>query len=299
MGACIESVATARGGSGRFARSARRLTEAAARACLRRAGHRSNELDLLVNVGIYKDKNMAEPALASIIQQDIDANPGHPVRHGRHGTFSFDVLNGGSGALTAAHLVDVFVAPGSAGLGLIVAGDVDPAPRTSSGFPFASVAGAVLLKHTDAKEGFERFEFRTFPAFAHLFEARLQWERGPARNAVEVYEDRSFADVCVECAAQTAKGFLEGVGVHADQIDVLVASQYPPQFPARLARAIGIAADCVPPVAAALEGAHTAGPLVALESAIDSRIFARGRIVLFVTAGAGITIGVALYRTAS
>lgn len=241
---------------------------------------------------------MAEPALASIIQEDIGANPGHPPLRGRHGTFSFDVLNGGCGALSATYLVDAFVAAGSAQLGLIVAGDVDAAPRMSRGFPFAAVGGAILLEHTDGEEGFDRFEFRTFPAFVDLFDVWLKWEPASKRNVLEVHADPRFGEACVECAAQTTRAFLERIGLHGDEVDVLVASQYPPQFSERLSHAIGVAADRVPAVPEALAGAHTAGPVAALEAAIASGTFARARNVLFVTAGAGITIGTALYRKA-
>src|SRR5690242_13422024 len=112
MGTCIESVVTTSSSSGLFRSGSLHLAEAAARACLERATRRPDELDLLVNTGVYKEKNMAEPALAAIIQEDIHANPGHPPRHGHHGTFSFDVANGGCGCLTATHLADSFLRDG-------------------------------------------------------------------------------------------------------------------------------------------------------------------------------------------
>ena len=302
MGARIESVATVHSHRGIFGRGGLRLSDAAARACLERAERAAGDLDVLVNAGLYKERNMAEPALASIIQEDIGANPGHPPRHDRHGTFSFDVMNGGCGVLTAAHLVDGFVSAGTAQLGMIVAADADPSPRSSRGFPFAPVGGAMLLEHTDEREGFTAFDFRTFTDFAELFEVRIRFdERSPGvfdhrgRNVLEVREGPTFARQCVECAEAVADGFLSRAGVSARDVDLLIASQYPPSFADGVARALGIAMDRVPRVAPELGLANTAGVIAALEAASESGQLARAHHVLFVTAGAGITIGVALY----
>ena len=81
MGTRIESVATAHGRGRLLGRGALHLTDAPRRVP-RRAHHRADELDLLINAGLYKDLNAAEPALASIIQEDIGANPGSPPLRG-------------------------------------------------------------------------------------------------------------------------------------------------------------------------------------------------------------------------
>lgn len=295
MGARIEAVATVHGRKWP-ARGALRLEEQAARACLARAGRRAEQVDLLVNSGIYRDDNTAEPALASIIQEDIGANPGHPPGHGRHGTFSFDVTNGGAGALTAAYLVDGFVAPGAARLGLVVAGDADPGPRTSREFPFAADAGAILLGHTPDAEGFERFAFRSFPSFSELFESRVEWDGALRRNVVRIEQAANFADACVECAARATSELLDAARMTRGDVDVLATSQYPGRFPERLARAIGVPSDRVPVVEGDAARMHTAGIIASLEASVCSGAFARARNVLFVAAGAGIAVGVALYR---
>jgi 3-oxoacyl-[acyl-carrier-protein] synthase-3 len=301
MGTCIEAVATAHRTGRVFGRGARHLTDVAATACLARGHHRADELDLLINAGLYKDRNAAEPALASIIQDDLGANRGNPPRLGHHGTFSFDILNGGCGVVTAAQLVDAFVGHGSARLGMIVAADADPSPRSSQGFPFSPAGGAMLVAHADDDTGFQRFEFRTFPEHAGLFEADLCWRpraglahRG--RNVVEVYEAPGFAACCVDRASEVARELLASAALSAGDVDLVIASQYPRGFGTLVARRLGIAVERVPEVAASLAAAHTAGPIAALEAAFESKRFARARHTLFVTVGAGITIGVALYR---
>ena len=75
MRARIEAAATSRRHA-LLRRGALHLSDAAARRCLARAHHRADELDLIVNVGMYKNHGLAEPALASLIQEDLGANPG-------------------------------------------------------------------------------------------------------------------------------------------------------------------------------------------------------------------------------
>jgi 3-oxoacyl-[acyl-carrier-protein] synthase-3 len=303
MGARIESVAARRARGGPLAPGALQLSDAVARACLDGANRRADELALLVSAGLYKNDHMAEPALSSIIQEDIGANPGHPSRRDRHGTFSFDVMNGGCSVMTALQLVDSFVGPGSAGLGMIVAADVDPEPRISRGFHFPPVGGAILLSHSEGGEGFARFESHTFPEHGKLFESRLLFEPATGglfgrrgRSVLEVSEDPRFAAVCVERATEVTGAFLGRTALRADEIDLLIASPYPPRFADEVARGVGIAPDRLPELAPEFASAHTAGPIAVLAAATESGRFARARNVLFVTAGAGITIAVALYR---
>lgn len=295
MGSRIEAVATTTSHPGLLARGSIALTDAAARACLERAGRRATELDLLVNAGVYKQGNVAEPALASIIQEDIGANPGHPPIAGRHGTFSFDVVDGACGCISAAYLIDGFLRDRRAELAMVVAGDADP-HRETRGFPFGDVAGALLLTYADGAEGFERFAFRSFPEHLDLFDATVRWapeQRG--RNVLEVHQDATFAARCVEAAVEVGASFLASEGLRAEDIDLLVTSQYPPAFPLGVSRGLGIADDRLARVNPGAP-AHTAGPLAGLEAAMTSGHFRGARNVLFVTGGAGISVAVALYR---
>lgn len=301
MGTRIEAAATAHRRGRLVGRGALHLSDVAATRCLRRAHHRPDDLDLLINAGLYKDRNAAEPALAAIIQDDIGANRGGPPRIGHHGTFSFDILNGGCGVVTAAQLLDAFVGHGDARFGLIVAADADPSPRTSRSFPFSPAGGALLIAHTDDTAGFQRFALRTFPEHAPLFEAELRWDprRGVihrGRNVLEFHEAPGFAACCVDRAVEVAGGFLADAGLVANDIDLVIASQYPRGFAIQVTRRLGIPTVRLPAVPAEFAAAHTAGPIAALEAAMASGRFARARHTLFITAGAGLTIGLALYR---
>jgi 3-oxoacyl-[acyl-carrier-protein] synthase-3 len=296
MATRIKAVATEHHRGRVLGRGALHLTDAAARSCLERGHCDGAELDLLINTGIYRDHNLAEPALASIIQDDLGVNRGHPPKFGHHGTFSFDLSNGGCGVVTALQLADGFVGCGTARFALIVAGDADPAPHTTRGYPFAPAGGAMLLEYVPGETGFLGFAIRTFPE-AGLFESNMRWDEAAGilhqgRNVVEFVESPQFALRCLDHGVAVARELLASVGVGIADVGLLISSQYPADFATSLARRLELPSDRVPRVAPELERTHTAGPIAALEAADGSA----ARHTLFVTAGAGPTIAAALYR---
>jgi 3-oxoacyl-[acyl-carrier-protein] synthase III len=291
MGTIIDATATADGGS------ALGLADAAARLCLERAKRTAEEVDLLINAGVYNDKGISEPAVASLIQEDIGANPEQQPGAGQ-GTFSFDVRNGGCGMLSGIQLVDGMLASGTVKLGMVVASDIDPEPGVSEGFGFPAVGGAVLLSWDDSRAGFTAFRCVTFPEFAGLFQSNVAWREDTrpglshGRNVLTVEIAESYADRALECAESTVREMAAAGVLDLGEVDLLVATASVPGFAAALAKRLGVSAARVGLPSQALAGAHTAALAVALAS-VRLEV---GRTALFVCVGAGITVVVALYR---
>lgn len=302
MPAIIESVVTTVSHRPFWRRGALRLADDAVTECLHRVRRSPAEVDLLINAGVYREKNLAEPALAAMIQEDIGANLGHPPVDRSHGTFSFDVDNGGAGVLTAFQLADGFIQSRTIDLGAVVASDSDPGHVEH--FPFPSVGGAVLLGRGTGDSGFSSFAFETFPEHARTFDSVVAWRPtehpnflSPAgRNVLEITVREDFPARALDCALGTVRRFLEARGLRPNEIDLLVASAYPETFAPDLARRLEIPPGRVAAPGEALRGAHTAGVIAALESAFHSGQLAVARNTLFVTVGAGITVAAALYR---
>jgi 3-oxoacyl-[acyl-carrier-protein] synthase III len=302
MGTRIEAVATAHARRGPFRQGALKLADEVACACLARVNRAPGDIDLLVNAGIYRDDNLVEPALASMIQEDIGANPGHPPRAGAHGTFSFDVANGGCGVLTALELLDGFVRSGTIQTGLAVASDSDPGESES--FPFPAVGGAMLVRPASDGEGFVDFAFETFEEADGAFESAISWHEKEwhlplsrsGRNALTVVQGEAYEHRAIECAEEATRRFLARHELGARSVDLAIFSQSPVGFADGLATRLDLARERLAPVPDELRGAHTAGPIVALDAAIESGQFAAARTILFATVGAGIVVGVALYR---
>ena len=174
MGARIEAV-SALTSRGLRKPSARRLADAAARTCLAHAGREPGDIDMLINTGIYREDNMGEPALAALVQEDIGANLGQPPLGG-HGTFSFDLLNGTCGVISAIQLQAGMLRSGLIRLGAIVTSDVHPDLKDPGSAPFRPAGGTLLLGWDDSTPGFTDFHSETFPEYEDLFVSGLVWQ---------------------------------------------------------------------------------------------------------------------------
>jgi 3-oxoacyl-[acyl-carrier-protein] synthase-3 len=150
VGTTIEAAAVVRGG--RHRSGALHLADRAAQACLAAADVAPRDVDLVVNAGHYRDRNLGEPAFAALIQEDVGVNPEDPHPEG-HGSFSFDVANGSCGVLTAMQIADGFLRAGTIGRALVVASDADPGHHLASGFPFEPAGGAVIFDHEPGDRG--------------------------------------------------------------------------------------------------------------------------------------------------
>ena len=301
MAAIIESVATSVSRRRFWPKGALRLADDAVAECLDRAHRRAPELDLLINAGLYRENNLAEPALASMIQEDVGANPGHPPAESSHGTFSFDVANGGCGVLTALDLVDGFARSGTIDLGAVVASDSDPGNAES--FPFPDAGGAVLLRAGVSGGGFQSFDFSTFPEFLDCFESVIAWHpaehpgrlSAPGENVLEIRCRDDYAVRALDCADCAARRFLAAHGLAPRDVDLLVGSASPGTFLGDLARRLEVPLSRVAVPDAHFAGAHTAGVIASLDVAARAGQLFTAKHVLLVTVGAGITVASALY----
>jgi 3-oxoacyl-[acyl-carrier-protein] synthase III len=295
MGTIIEAVATATADGGPASSSAIELTDAAAATCLDRAGRRADDVQLLINAGVYLDRNISEPAIAALIQEDIGANL--EIRgDGGQGTLSFDVRDGACGLLTGMYLIDGLLASGAVERGMVVGGDVDPEPGISEAFDFPAAAGAILLGADDSAPGLTAFKFATFPQFVDDFRSFVAWHEEPrhgqGRNTLTVEIDEHYAAHALDCAESTVRELAAEEGLDLADIDLLVATASVPGFADALARRLGIASVPVASPTDGLAGAHTAALALALES-VPQRAMGTA---LIVCAGAGITVVGAVYR---
>ncbi|WP_082129303.1 3-oxoacyl-[acyl-carrier-protein] synthase III C-terminal domain-containing protein [Mycobacterium haemophilum] len=276
-------------GSWRTRHSALHLAVTAAQKCLQGAEQDPNDVDLLVNAGIYRERNLGEPALAALIQEDIGANVEDP-HAGAHGTFSFDIANGTCGVLTALQVVDGFLRSHTVDCALIVASDVDPGHGMSEHFPFAPVGAALLCGRTGDGDGLGQFHWANLPDDGENFRATIGL--GDARNVLRfngsVKKEQQFATA----AAEAAHGCLAKSALGLDKVDAIVAAPALAGYRTELATQLGVPVERI--TIAADEKIHTASLVAALDRCTGR--FPAGAQVLLIVAGAGITAGAALYR---
>jgi 3-oxoacyl-[acyl-carrier-protein] synthase III len=295
MGTIVEASAIATAGDRARSPSAIELADAAARVCLERADRGPDDVQVLINAGVYLDRNISEPAIAALIQEDIGANPEIQPGVGQ-GTLSFDVRNGACGLLTGMYLIDGLLASGTVQCGMVVGGDVDPEPGISEGFGFPAAAGAVLLSRDDSRPGLTAFKFKTFPEFADEFQSYVAWHEAPGsgqgRNMLTVEIDDHYPAHALACADSTVRELAAEERLDLAEIDLLIATASAPDFAAALARSLGITQARIASLSDGFGGAHTAAPALARERVQPGA----SRTALVVSAGAGITVVAALHR---
>ena len=303
MGTRIEAV-SALTSHGLRKPSARRLADEAARGCLAHAGKEPGDIGMLINAGIYREDNMGEPALAALVQEDIGASPGQPPIGG-NGTFSFDLLNGTCGVISAIQVQAGLLCSGVIRLGVIVASDVQPDLKDPRSVPFRPTGGALLLSWDDSIPGFTDFHTETFAEYEDLLVSGLVWQgrrrpwipgRGACQSQMAIDAKPGYQARLVDCAQEATYRFLRGLGMDISQIDLLVAAPSSPDFLDPLRVRLGIPGDRIAYVTEELEGSYTTGPIAALQAGIKSGRLAEARNTMMLAAGAGITVALALYR---
>jgi 3-oxoacyl-[acyl-carrier-protein] synthase-3 len=268
----------------------------ASRDCIQAAGISPSEVGVLINVGVYRDANMAEPAMAAMIQKEAGINPDY-MRGGLAST-SFDLMNGACGALNAVQVAGALLATGTTKHVLIVSSDAHPSNKPVAGFPYATMGGAMLLG-LSSDEGAVARGFGPLRTASNKdgnpgVEGYVPWMQG-AREAVSVDVHSDFEPRALALATQIAREYAASEKVDLGRT-LLVSSHPTPGFAAALGKNLGVAADAVV-TPEGLEGdPHTSALTWGYHKAKGAGLDARFDAVLFVAVGAGLTAACAVYR---
>lgn len=268
----------------------------AARHCLDRAQVRSDQVGVLINVGVFRDSNMVEPAMSALIQKS--AGIGLDYEYGDPRTFSFDLMNGAVGVINAVQVAQSILETESAGHVMIVAGDTHPSMERSipdDEFPYASAGAALLLEHTTDPESFGQVHTASGegdPAVEAYVDVSSMGSIG--RTLMTVDRSPDFDQRLLEVACRAGIAALQ----HDDTVDpattVLIASTPTADFPRRVADKLGLSAIRTPNPAAG--DLHTAALPLAYDLAVQEDSLSGFEHILFVAAGAGPGAAAVLYR---
>lgn len=273
----------------------------AAQRCLESAGVQGTDIDLLINVGVYRDDNIMEPSIAALIQQKLGLNP-DPVRDNIHArTFSFDLMNGACGFLNAVEVAGAMLQAGVYRNVLVVGGDVHPSRRPLQGFPFSSLGGAALLGYVaNEKSGFSSVKVHSHTENGQLG-FRVQGavaDFGDSGRALGVFtgEPEYPLHFC-QTLGNSARRFLMEYNITPDQVDVLVTSQIEAGFPAMLAQTLELPSTAkVMDLHDEIGDPHTSVPMICLDRLKKAGMLQPGTRILFALVGSGIATTCALYR---
>jgi 3-oxoacyl-[acyl-carrier-protein] synthase-3 len=300
MGTIVDSVAVAVPALRHPRGSAIDLAGRAARQCLDEAGVAPQDVDLLINTGIYREQHLGEPALAALIQDDLGLNAELHPDAGHHGTFSFDVLNGACGTLTAFQLADTLLRSGTIRCALVVAEDTKP--ERGGDFPFTPAGAAALLSWRDDRRGMVAHRMHTFPDGRDAFTSVLSWKprahhlpgRPAEHNTITIERSGTFNDLGVASAVRSIDAYLTDTGLTLGSGDCLIVAGL--VDPSALVTSIDLGACPIVTVPDDLAAVHTAAPLAAFVAAREAGHLTDADHVVVLAVAAGITVGITHYR---
>jgi len=270
----------------------------AAEQCIATAGIDKQDIDLLVHVGIYREDNIAEPPIASLIQQRLGLNL-DPVKYPiGNTTFSFDLVNVGCGFLYAAQVIDAIFKNGIIKQALIVSSDVHPSKKQIPDFPYRHLGAAVLLTRSDQKEkGFQNFMFRTSEdgcvGLEGYHDLPAHGLKGRESIIITVRDD--YGSRLQEFTIRTVKEYVESRLIDVSDIKLLITSQPTQRFGRRIAESIGLKENSVVDVYDKYGDPHTSALSVGYYIAAQEGLFKENDQILFIGAGSGLTSACALY----
>ncbi|MFR9749834.1 hypothetical protein ACL02S_02220 [Nocardia sp. 004] len=222
---------------------------AAARQCLDRAGVAADDIDVLVNVGVYRDGNVVEPANSALIQQGLGMHLDYQAGSGRS-TFSFDLRNGACGVLDAVHAATALLTNGTVERVLIVGSDAHPGglAHAPEDFRYATAGAAWLLsKNVDPEVGFGAIHIppprgrapQTHPGVHGYLDLTSMGTLGQQTITVEAAED--YSAVLTETAADTLRYYLDRRPDIVSDRTILVTNNPVAGFATGLAEQFGFA----------------------------------------------------------
>lgn len=272
------------------------MLNAAAEACLGKSRFSREAIDLLVSVGTYRTEFIMEPAIAALVGGRLRMNDDRqPDDHDK--TFAFDLLSGPVGFLKACYLAGELARAGQIEQAMILATEVENnrevAPERLIGLAEMGSA-AVLRESEDGETGFLAFSFCDFLEHLDAEQGAANWdERGRAYIAYERAADlrRRY----LESAQQAALAFLEEQGLTLDEVALLAPPQVDRQFVNAFSDRLGFTSERT--VCAADEkNLATSSVPAAYVACMEKGLAKQGDLGLFVTVGAGIQVGCALYQ---
>lgn len=183
------------------------------------------EVDVIINVGIYRDENMAEPAMSAFIQKELAINLDYLKSDPpRQAAFSFDLMNGGIGALDALQVADAMLQSNSAKHVLIVASDSHPSRKKARDFPFAALGSAILLKKgEDSARGLftTRQSTRLLESYGRMSFVKSNEMGASGRSHMEIQTAPDFVEAITQFSLETIASFVQDMRLDLNQCHLI------------------------------------------------------------------------------
>ena len=256
--------------------------------CMADSRYRREDVEVLINAGLYRDKHYAEPAFAVYIQDALGIN----VEFRGRQTLSFDLQNGGTGLLSALHVLHTMMQSGEIRCGMAVASEVNADKKPLPEAQIIPSGAAILLDISpDSQQGFGAFVFQTHDDKQDLYAGKVSLAHKGGQLIIE--KDPALEQSYLDLAPGLWNELLAADGRKAGDFDLVLASQISTSFIAALAERLGVSQDKIVDVSTKYGDTLTTSPFLALHEARARGLLKPGTRVAFLTFGSGISLGAA------
>ena len=268
----------------------------AGRQCIESAGIDINHIDLIINVGIYRDENMLEPAMAAFAQKGLNIKPDYVKSQPFNAAFSLDMMNSACGIINAIQTADALFKSRKLKYALIVSSDAQPSNTDHEGFPYATIGGAMLLEYTEDTKGFHDFSFNHSPTTDQSVKGYLDFNNlsEPAKERLTVDMPARYKDELVKFSGESVEEYLTSFDLDRKTVK-LVSSQPVLNFGRKIAEIVSIKDDSIMDLYEKYGDAHSSAITMNYHLLAKENNFKSNDTVLFVAAGAGITTACVSY----
>jgi len=265
--------------------------------CLKNAGLTVEDVDYLVNIGVYRHHNMCEPSVCALIQHAMEMCPDARKFPVKKNVFSFDLNNGACGALNAVTALGAQLEARGRDHALIVGADCHPSGMPHSDYPFASMGTAMLISRVDRSDaGFGQVvqEVTKTPFDGQRGFCDLNTHGAESRETIDIERAPDYLKRLEEFSVDAVGGYITNNQIETDDL-TLICSEPGAGFAKSLAAGIGIPNDSVLSTYGEYGDVHTGAVTLGYHLAKQSNRIASGSKLLFVNAGSGLTVASCLY----
>jgi len=270
----------------------------AAEDCITKAAVDKNEIDIIINTGIFRDFNLFEPSVAILIQKKLGISSGYSEK--KH-TLSFDLMNGACGLLYASQAIDTIFRNSDMRKALIVSSDSHPSNRKVDEFPYSHAGAAMLLEWDEDKDkGFRDFQFRTgekeFKGVESYMDTRANGANG--RESMSVHVDDNYSDRLISFTVESIMKYIESAGLKNKDMETikLLTTQPTEDFNKAVTESIGIKENPADNIFRKYGDAHSSSLNIAYHEAYNNGMIKENDKIILSASSAGLTAGTVLYN---
>lgn len=267
-----------------------KLAALAGNDCISKVGIEKKDIDLLINIGIFRDKNIMEPAMAALIQREIQLNNDPIETFASNTTFSLDMVNGATSFVNAVETIDSMINTGELNYAIIVASDTHPSQTKHPNFPFRNFGGSMILSKNADNQGIGQYFYNIsgngYTGLKSYTRAQLDGQKALELEFEDDYHEKLLAFTVESVKQAVAEKKIDLSGVKA-----VICSQPFKDFGKAVMEGIGMSGDLAIDTYDQYGDTYSSALILGYNVGVDQGRIKKGDKVLFIATGSGLSMG--------